>query len=361
MHYLRWFKVHPPARYELTGSGVPAVSPTDLDADSLPVSLEVNGAYGDPDLLEAIAKLYGVRPQSVVPVPGTSSANFIALAASAEHGSCVMIEHPCYDPLVRAASFLGLKVMPLQRRPELSFEVRIEQLEAGLRSGVRAVVITNLHNPSGQLLWPDIISQIARLCARVDATLVVDEVYLDAACITGRGSRWTAAALADNVIATNSLTKVYGLGGLRAGWLLADAELAERARDVMDVLSVNNAAPATALARHALARLTILEERYRRFCREGQPFFRQWLADEPLIGGYQSFGAVFECVRLPDGVEADRLSELLAREFDTQVVPGRFFGLDGHIRLSIALPTAELTEALSRISKALRQLVEGED
>lgn len=60
MHYLRWSKVHSPAGYELTGSGVPAVSLAGLDADQLPVSLEVNGAYGDPDLLRTIAKLYGV-------------------------------------------------------------------------------------------------------------------------------------------------------------------------------------------------------------------------------------------------------------------------------------------------------------
>ncbi len=104
MHYLRWSKTHRQARYGLTSSGVPAVRPTDLDADSLPVSLEVKGAYGDPDLLKAIAELYGVRPHCVVPIPGTSSANFIALATAAERGSCVMIEHTCYDPLVRAAT-----------------------------------------------------------------------------------------------------------------------------------------------------------------------------------------------------------------------------------------------------------------
>ncbi len=268
-----------------------------------------------------------------------------------------MMEQPIYEPLGRVAAFLGLTVIPLIRRASQEFEVRLNEIETGLDRGTRAVVLTNLHNPSGQYLIPEAIKEIARACARGNATLIVDEVYLDAGYLAGRQDRWTAAAMAENVIVTSSLTKVYGLGGLRAGWLLGSTPVAEQARDMMDLLSVDNAAPAASLAVHALANLPTLEERYRRFYDEGQAVFRRWLASEPLADGYMSCGAPFECVRLPGGVDPDHLNELLVTEYDTQVVSGRFFGLDDHIRLSIMPSCGDLAEALSRISQALRKMV----
>jgi aspartate/methionine/tyrosine aminotransferase len=226
-----------------------------------------------------------------------------------------------------------------------------------LEEGAAAVLLTNLHNPSGNRLSQATVSEVALMCGRAKATLIVDEVYLDAASIIAREARWTAAALADHCIATSSLTKVYGLGGLRAGWVLGDPKTVRAAQDIMDLLSVENSAPAASLALHAIANLGNLEERYRRFYEEGQSVFRRWLANEPLISGYDSHGALFEWIRLPDGVAGDDVGELLASEFDTQVVPGRFFGSGDHIRISTALAAADLADALAHISAAVRQSI----
>ena len=350
--YLRWAKVHRRARYELTNSGVPTLRPTDLDA-ALPVSLEVRGAYGDPDLIQTIAELYCVPPEAIVPVPGTSSANFVAMAATVKHGDCIMLERPAYQPLQQVAQFLGLRVITLSRLPTNNFMIDADDVDAGLERGARAVVVTNLHNPSGQMLSTDSLGTLAARCARVNATLIVDEVYLDAAHLAGHGQRWSAASLADNVVTTSSLTKIYGLGGLRTGWLIASAPVVERAREIMDLLSVENAAPSTALALHALSSLEILEDRYRQLHRTGQKVFRQWLASEPRVSAYPNLGTVFECLRLPGGVDSTRLCDLLSREYDTQVVDGRFFSLPGHIRVSTALTPDDLNEGLSRLSDAL--------
>ena len=155
---------------------------------------------------------------------------------------------------------------------------------------------------------------------------------------------------------TSSLTKIYGLGGLRTGWLVASPPVVERAQEIMDLLSVENAAPSTALALHALSTLKILEDRYRRFHQTGQKVFRQWLASEPRVNAYPNLGTVFECLRLPGGVDSTRLCDLLFREYDTQVVDGRFFSLPGHIRVSTALPPDDLTEGLSHLSQALTEV-----
>ena len=83
MEYLAWAKTHDRARFELTGSGVSPAALADFEADALPVELETRGTYGDPRLIERIAARYHVPADGVVPVPGASSANFIALAIAA--------------------------------------------------------------------------------------------------------------------------------------------------------------------------------------------------------------------------------------------------------------------------------------
>jgi aspartate/methionine/tyrosine aminotransferase len=157
-------------------------------------------------------------------------------------------------------------------------------------------------------------------------------------------------------VSINPLAKVYGLGAPRVGWLIAAKPVVDSARDVVNLLNSDNPAPSEALAVKAFSKMRILGDRFRRFYNAGQEVFRDWLANEPLVAGYPSNGALFECVRLPEGVSSDDLNDRLVAAYDTQVVPGSFFGLDDHMRLNTAFPSADLGEALHRISLALRSL-----
>lgn len=356
MTYMRWAKTHPRVRFEMTDSGVPSVERHEFDTLGASVNLRNVGPYGDPKLISALAKRYRVPETGIVPVPGASSGIFIALAVAAHQGAKVLLEWPLYEPARLVAEFLHLHIEPLRREPRYAFDVDPDQIEMGLDEGASVVFLCNLHNPSGRAIKPEAMQGIAKRCDRADATLIVDEAYLDAWSLNSEQPCWTAASLGDNVIAINSLTKIYGLSGLRAGWLATNARLAERARDMMDLLSVNNAAPAMTLAVSALHGIGRLEERFCRLYSEAQPVFRDWLAKETRVHGYPNDGAIFECLRLPAGMTGERLNQTLVAEFDTQVTPGSYFGLDDHIRLSLAFPSEELSEALSRISQALDRI-----
>jgi hypothetical protein len=264
-----------------------------------------------------------------------------------------MLERPIYQPLLRVAEFLDLRVLALPRVPGNGFRVDLADVETGLAKGARAIVVTNLHNPSGHYSPPDRLERLAACCARAAATVIVDEVYLDAAFLTRGGERWTAASVSDNIVATSSLTKIYGLGGLRTGWLIAPLPVAERAREITDLLSVENAAPASELAAYALSRIGVLEDRYRQCHKAGQEVVRRWLEGEPRVQGYPNCGALFELMRLPPEVDSTAFCEALCTKYDTQVVDGRFFELPGHVRVSTAGPAEELAEGLGQISAAL--------
>jgi len=352
--YLHWAKTHRRVKYELTDSGVPQLKASDLPITASDIRLRVRGSYGDPELIEAIANRWGVARESVLPVPGASCGIFVALAGAAKAGESVLLEEPGYDPVQRSAEFLNLRIVPIRRRPEYDFALRLDELAKLLAQRPAALFLTNLHNPSGQWIDRGQMADIAVRCAQAGTLLIVDEVYLEAAHLNGLESRWTAAQVGDRVITINSLTKIHGFSGLRTGWVVAPPTYIERARGVMNLLSVNNAAPATALALRVFDRIERLGERFRAICEASAPVYRRWLENEPLVRGYPSRGAIFECVRLPPGVSSTALHERLVREYETQITPGSFFGLDDHIRLSLTPAPDDLSEALSRISQALR-------
>jgi len=200
------------------------------------------------------------------------------------------------------------------------------------------------------------MADLAELCRRYEAKLIVDEVYLDAVHLTQSTPRWTAANLGEHVVTTNSLTKVYGLGGLRMGWIIAAPALIERLQGILDAVNPCNATPSESLALRAFERIDTIEEKFRAAYTAGRQVYTEWLAGEDRVTGYPSFGALFECVRLPRGVSSGALNDLLGAKFDTQVVPGAFFEMDDHVRISLTPEPPLLCEGLNRLSTALDQL-----
>lgn len=354
--YLYWAKTHPLARFELTASGVPAARIDDFDGQPETPDIEIRGAYGDPELIQAIAALRGVAPESVLPVPGASTANFIALSCAAAAGDRVLIERPVYDPLVRVARFLGLRCSFFRRVTEQGFRPDLEAVRRELTEGAKAVVMSNLHNPSGRICPAEDLQELAALTARYDACLIVDEVYLDFATLNGNRKRGGAARLGNHVVVTDSLTKVYGLGGLRAGWMIADPGFVRRAGEVLDLLNVVNPVVSARIALRALTRLERLGRRCQESYQAGYPVFASWLAGRGDLAGYGNDGALFGWLRLPAGLRAKELAALLASEYETNIVPGTFFGCDDHVRIGFGLPVDVLSEGLSRVAAALDRL-----
>jgi len=356
VEYMRWAKALPRRRYALASSGVPMAGADVFDPRTARIALDVHDAYGLDSLIEAIGRRYGAAPDRVLPLLGASTANFIALGCVLQRRDRVLIEHPVYEPLLRVADFFELNVMPLQRRPENHFRFDPDTVEAELSRGTKAVLLSDLHNPSGVLCSEEDLRALANLTASHGAYLIVDEVYRDYAVINRQVPQTTAAALGDHVIVTNSLTKVYGLGALRAGWMLASPAVIERARDLLDHLCVINPTPSQQLAVAAFEQLDRLAERTRRLYEAGYPVYRAWLDSRDDVVGYGNDGAVFEFPRIVGMSDTLPLCQMLAGEYDTSIVPGHFFGEAGHVRISFTLAPDLLTEGLDRISVALDRL-----
>jgi alanine-synthesizing transaminase len=361
VEFLGWHKARPRTRFSLASSGVPRASVAGLlgDGGAFDAELARCGGYGHPALIAAIARRYGVSEERVLPVPGASMANFVALACVTERGQRVLLETPVYEPLRRAAELLGLEVVPLPRvlddrgfpgPPDLSV------MKQALGDGAAAAMLTNHHNPGGQRLTPEEAGSVAGLCAAHGVALVLDEVYLDFAHVNLGEPLWTAAAHNDCVVATNSLTKVYGLGPLRVGWMVATPEIVQRARRLIDHLHVEDSAASQVLGVRAFERIEEFEDRARSHCRAARSVLNDWLASRRDVTSNRDDGAAFALLAAEGIDDGDRLAEALLRWFDTLVVPGRFFGCPRFVRIGFGASAVELREALDRIGQALDRL-----
>src|SRR5437868_667572 len=179
--YMHWAKFKLPVRFALTGSEVPH-----FRMDSLPLSiadLDLDGASHPryAPLRSAIAQRYGVTPDQVVAADGTSMANFVAMAALISPGDEVVIEHPTYEPLLGAASFLGANIKRFERKAADAFRLDPGNVRSSMSDRTRLIVVTNLHNPSCALAGEAELRAIGELARQNKARVLIDEVYLDAA------------------------------------------------------------------------------------------------------------------------------------------------------------------------------------
>lgn len=356
--YMRWAKEHAAARYNLANSGLLGCSAADLEIR--PGDVEVNGANRDgyPPLLAAIAARYGVTPEQVVTAPGTSGANFLAFAALVEPGDEVLVEQPTYEPLLAALGFLGARVRRFGRRFESGYGIdrdEIRSLLAASAGAVRLVVLANPHNPSGVLLPPAEVAALARLAGEAGAHLLVDEVYRDIWFETLEGMPPSHVHLGPNVLATSSLTKSYGLSGLRCGWILAAPEVARRLRLAKDLMQAVDSVPSDTLAAAAFRQLPRLAARSRALLEPNMVQIRSFLAaHEEWLETVLPERSMTVFPRLRKEETSEPLHAWL-RERETSIVPGSFFDSPRHFRLGFAVEPENVERGLAELSAGLRR------
>lgn len=350
--YMHWAKTRPAATYDLALSGV-----IGYPLAGLPISideLEINGAnmYGYEPLLSALAAKFGVDPDCVVHAAGTSFANHLAMAALVRHGDEVLIEHPAYDPLLAVPRYLGAEIKRFSRRFEDGFAIDVDELERLLTPRTRLVVLTNLHNPSGVLTDNETLKRVGELARNVGARVLVDEVYLEAMFERAQA---TSFHLGSDFIVTSSLTKAYGLSGLRCGWVIAAPELAERMRRLNDIFGAVSPFPSDQLSVVALENLGKIAARAKSLLEPNRRLLNQFLDSRSDLQVVRTAFGTTSFPRLLRG-NVDELCALLRDKYETAVVPGKFFEMPEHFRIGVCCATEELAEGFRRLGAALDEL-----
>jgi len=314
-------------------------------------TLEINGydGYGYPPLQKAVAAHHGVDPDCVVESAGTSMANHLAMAAILEPGDEVLIEHPAYGPILDVAQYLHADVKRFPRTKESDWAIDLGAILRCITPKTRLIVITNLHNPTSALTPDSVLREVGDVARSIGALVLVDEVYLDA--VYQRTPR-TSFHLGPEFVVTSSLTKVYGVSGLRCGWILARPDLAWKMRRLNDLYSATPVYPGLLLAVAVFKHLNRLREKARPIVEADRKLLRDFLRQQSALSAVWTDWGTTSFVQLRAG-NADDFLERLRTKFDTSAVPGRFFEMPDHFRIGMGVNTEMFADGLNCIGRAL--------
>jgi aspartate/methionine/tyrosine aminotransferase len=353
--YMEFAKLRSAAKYNLATSGVMS-----YPLAGLPVKLEdleINGPtlYGYAPLRERLAKRNGVGPECIVTAAGTSMANHLALAATLEAGDEALVEHPTYELLPSTLDYLGVSVRYFERRMEDDFRVDPAAVEAQISPRTRLIVLNNLHNPTGAYVDEPTLRAVGDIAKKRNARVLVDEVYLEA--MFEQRPR-PAVHLGEHFLVTSSLTKAFGLSGLRCGWVLANPELATRMWHINDLYGVNAAHPAELMSVIALDHLDRVIARAKQLLAANRPAVTAFLQSRDDLQYFlPEFGTIVFPRLLHGSVEA--LDKLLRQQYETAVVSGSYFDMPQHFRIGMGGDPEMTQTALKRLAAALDVMRKG--
>ena len=349
--YMHWAKTSSQAKYNLTTSGLGNLSIRDLR-----VSLEdleiTDGGYGYEPLMRAISERYQVSTDAIVTAAGTTFANHLAMAALVGPGDAVLFEQPTYEPMLAACNYLGATVNRFTRKFDNDFGIDLKELESRLTTDTRLIVLTNLHNPSGVLIDDETLSEIGCMARSVGARVLVDEVYIETLF---EPQPRTAFHLGNEFVITSSLTKTFGLSGLRCGWIFAEPDLARRMWLLNDLFAATPVHSGERLSVVAFKQLEEIATHAKALLDHNRRTLNAFLDTRTDL---QVVRPEFGTVMFPRVVQgtAEELCRLLREKYETSVVPGRFFETPAHFRIGFAGTSDILKDGLDRLGKALDEL-----
>jgi aspartate/methionine/tyrosine aminotransferase len=344
--------------YNLSESGVHPLSVAELVQDPavleqvLNTPLHYPQANGILELRENIAALYpGATPDNVLVTVGCIEANFVTLQTMVAPGEEIAVMVPNYMQIWGAAQNLGIKVRTFQLREELGWGPDLDQLNDVVSEKTKLIAVCNPDNPTGHILTGEEMEAIVSVADRVGAWLLADEVYSGAERLTDTQtpSFWGRY---DKVLAMNSLSKAYGLAGLRIGWVVGpedtvDAIWARHEYVTISAPMLSNQLAAIALSPQVRPRLL---QRTRDYIRRGYPILDAWLeSHEGMFTVVPPEAAAIAYVRYHLDINSTELVQRLMEEKSVFIVPGDHFGMDRYLRISYGLPQDYLKAGLERI------------
>jgi aspartate/methionine/tyrosine aminotransferase len=355
--YMHWAKTARAAKYNLATSGVLPFPLKDLGITV--DDMEINGStiYGYEPLQTLLAAKIGVSPDCVAQSIGTSMANHLAMAGILEAGDEVLVEQPTYEPLLAVAKYLRANVKRFRREFDEEFRIEPEKIREQLTNKTKLIVLTNLHNPSGVFTPREVLLEVGKIARNAGARVLVDEVYLECS-FPSFGSKISAFHLGNEFITTSSLTKAYGLSGLRCGWILAEPDLIRKFHRLNDLFSATPPHPAELLSVIALKQHPKIASRAKQLLDTN---FAQMLK---ILDSVNYF---LDVVRPPYGTivfpriksgSTDEFLRVLREDYKTSVVPGSFFEMPDHFRLGIGCSTEDLRQGLENLQSVARILTQ---
>jgi len=361
----RWQSEHEQeVDFNLADSGVQPVLVKELLADPrLAVRLheiplhypQVNGTV---HLRDTIARLYGAAAENVLVTVGAAEANSIVLQTLLDPGDQLIAMEPSYRQLWGIAKNLGCSLAAFPLDPENRWRANIEQIEAAVTPRTKLIGVTNPNNPTGKILTEAEINRIVEIAEKHGTWILSDEVYRGTERLTEMETP-TFYGRYGRVLAVNSLSKAYGLSGLRIGWIVGPAPMIESIWRRHEYATISAGVVDMFLAEIALTEPTrsALLARTRRLIREGYAHLEAWIGRHSgVLSIVPPESTALAFVRFHLNMSSVQVADEIRRRANVLVAPGEYFGIEHHLRMTHGLKLEYLTEALTRVGDVFEEL-----
>ncbi len=352
--------------FNLSESGVHPILLRDLLADDpdllqalLATDLNYPHVNGIPELRQNIALMYsGATLDNVLVTVGAIEANYITVQTLLSAGDEIVVMMPNYMQIWGIAQNMGLSVKTFHLLEERDWAPDLDELQSMVTSKTKLIAVCNPNNPTGRALTTAEMDAIAAIAGRVGAWILADEVYAGAERLKDEQTP-SFYGRYDKVVAMGSMSKAYGMPGLRVGWAVGppgtiDELWARHEYVAISATMLSNKLAALALSPEVRPRIL---RRTRGIIRAGYPVLRDWMDNHAkLFSLTPPDAAAIAFVRYHLNINSSQLAERLRSEKSVLIVPGDHFGMDHFLRISFGLPPAYLTEALDRIHELIMEL-----
>jgi len=346
--------------YNLADSGVHPLLLRELLAEDpdfintlLDTDLNYAHANGIPELRNNIAALYNVaKEDNILVTVGAIEANYLTIRTLLSPEDEIVIMLPNYMQIWGVAKNHNLNIRTFNLKEENGWAPDLDELKEAVNPK------TNPNNPTGYILSDEEMGAIVSAADSVGAWILADEVYIGAERITSDETK-SFYGLYDKVIATGSMSKAYGLPGLRLGWAVGpvptiDDIWARHEYITISATMLSNKLAARALSPKVRPRLI---QRTRDFIKQGYPVLQDWMDNHgDIFSIIPPAAAAIAFVRYHLDINSSELTERLVKEKSVLVVPGDHFGLDKFLRVSFGLPQDYLTSGLDRIHQLILEI-----
>ena len=316
-------------------------------------------ARGTIELRSLLADTYcEVSPEDVLVTTGAIEANFLALNSILEPGDHVVAVSPAYQQLQSVPRAIGAEVDLWDlAQPGGGFAYDLDRLKALLRPDTRAIIINTPHNPTGAILTSDQLDEVIALADERDAWILSDEAYRWLEFPDGEALVEPTRNRYPKTISVGTVSKPFGMPGLRIGWFAANPEVAQAAWALRDYISLSPMKISDAIACALIKHRDRVIPRNQAIMVENLATAREWFAaNADLIGWQEPRGALLAMMTYTADLDSVTLANRLASEAGVMLAPGAAFGLERHLRIGIGQRPAIFREGLALTEQFLRSL-----
>jgi aspartate/methionine/tyrosine aminotransferase len=325
----------------------------------LDLRLGYSEARGSAELRGLIAETYeDTTPENVLVTTGAIEANYLLFNELLSPGDRVVIVDPAYQQLQSVAKAIGCDVALWKVRRDGEFRLELAELRDLATPGTRMIVINTPHNPTGAMLSAEELREVYSLADELGAWVLSDEAY-----------RWLDMPgdvplappmrnLGPRAISTGTLSKPFGLPGVRIGWIAAPEEVVQRCWGLRDYISLSPGKLNDALAVLAFRHRERIIARTREIVAENLPVAEQWFVDNAdLVSWTPPRGGLLALMRYELDLPSLELANHLAEDYSVMLAPGSAFGYEGYLRIGIGNEPEVFAEGLRQTTRCLRALV----